>query len=191
MLNNELKRNGSGYYDGTPYNAVLCNPEAGDVYETGMNKIYLILKNHGKFSIALALFMISNPSNNTDCEIVIDGDKKYYTNPAMLQYVFNDIFMKLVGTMEQDAFLGVMETVGDHLGVSVKVSKEPTDEDAKLIDHLINEYEGKEKEVKALCAERDLLKRELANFSENMVYKGLYYELLDRIIGKGGVSGEH
>ena len=179
MLNNELKRNGSGYYDGTPYNAVLCNPEAGDVYESGMNKIYLILKNHGKFSIALALFTIPNSSNKTDCEVTVE-DKKFYSNPAMLQYVFNDIFMKRVGTLEADAFMDVMETVGDSLGVAIKVSKEPADEQA-------NEWEAQRK---ALVAERDSLKFALSRNSENMVYKGLYYELLDRIIGKGGVSGE-
>ena len=187
MLNNELKRNGSGYYDGTPYNAVLCNPEAGDVYESGINKVYLILKNHGKFSIALALFSSLNPTNNTTHEIVVDesgGSRRYYTNPAMLQYVFNDIFKNRVGTLDQDIFLGLMEIVGDNLGVSVKVSKEPTDEQAKLIDDLIQKNERLNKEVQSV--------RNIEYTSQDAAfYKRMYYELLDRIIGKGGVSGEH
>lgn len=187
MLNNELKRNGSGYYNGTPYNAVLCNPEAGDVYETGMNKIYLILKNHGKFSIALALFSSLNPTNNTTHEIMVDesgGSRRYYTTPAMLQYVFNDIFKNRVGTLDQDIFLGLMEIVGDNLGVSVKVSKEPTDGQARLIDELIQENE-------VLKVKLEYLKHLENTNRDEAIYKRMYYELLDRIIGKGGVSGEH
>lgn len=178
MLNNELKRNGSGYYDGTPYNAVLCNPEAGDVYESGMNKVYLILKNHGKFSIALALFTISNPTNNTDREITVGEGKKYYSNPAMLQYVFNDIFMKCVGTLENESFMDIMETVGDSLGVAVKVRKEPTDEQAKLIDDLIQEKER-------LKAEVQRVRNSEYTSQEAAIYKRMYHELLDRLIAKG------
>ena len=178
MLNNELKRNGSGYYDGTPYNAVLYNPEAGDVYESGMNKVYLILKNHGKFSIALALFTICNTTNNTDREITVGEGKKYYSNPAMLQYVFNDIFVKCVGTLENDAFMDIMETVGDSLGVSVKVSKEPTNEQAKLIDDLITENKLLKDEISR--------KRNIEYTSQEAVlYKRMYNELLDRLIAKG------
>lgn len=186
MLNNELKRNGSGYYDGTPYNAVLCNPEAGDVYESSIFKTYLILKNHGKFSIALALFTSQNLNNNTVHEIVVGDGKKYYSNPAMLQYVFNDIFVKSIGTMESDAFLGIMETVSESLGVSVKVNKEPTEEQAAVIDE-------QARLIKKLSDENEKLERELSlaknndlAIHESVIYKRLYNSLIDRLVERVG-----
>lgn len=183
MLYNEMKRNASGYYDETPYKAVLGNCEAGDVLESGMNKVYLILKNHGKFSTALALFSTINPATNTTYEVVVDesgNSRRYYTNPAMIQYVFNDIFMNRAGTLEQDDFLGLMETVGENLGVTIKVSKAETDEQAKLIDELIQDNERLRK-VAASIRDTEHTSQEAA------FYKRMYHEIIDRLIAKGGV----
>lgn len=183
MLNNELKRNGSGYYDGTPYNAVLCNPEAGDVYESSLGKTYLVLKNHGRFSIALALFESPSSIPGTDYGIKFGENETMYSNPAMLQYVFNDIFRKRAGILSESTFLDVMENVGESLGVTVKVSKEHTDEQAKLIDKL-------NKEKQELAVKLDALRYKASANQDAALYKHMYYELLDRIIGKGGVIGE-
>lgn len=189
MLYNEMKRNASGYYDETPYKSVLCNPEAGDVLESGMNKVYLILKNHGKFSTALALFPSLNQTSNTTYEIAVDEsgcNHKYYTNPAMIQYVFNDIFMNRAGALEQDDFLGLMETVGENLGVTIKVSKQTVDN--------TNEVDSLKSERKALMQELDVKNKQLIRLEEKLkevsgyaLYKQMYYELLDRLIMKGGV----
>lgn len=142
-----------------------------------MNKVYLILKNHGKFSIALALFTISNSSNKTDCEVTVEG-KKFYSNPAMLQYVFNDIFMKCLGTLEADAFMDVMEKVGDSLGVAIKVSKEPTNEQARLIDDLLQENHRLKEDI-------DRVRKIEYTSQDAAFYKRMYNELLDRLIAKG------
>ena len=183
MLNNEMKYNGSGYYDGTPYNAVLRNPEAGDVYETDMNKTYLVIKNHGKFNIALALFSCMNSVAGTTYEITIDVSGKnrvYYTNPAMLQYVFSDICKDRVGTLEHEKFLLLMEEVGDTLGVVIKVSNAETDEQAKLIDELIQDN-ARLKKVAASIHDAEHASQEAA------FYKRRYHEIIDKLIAKGGV----
>ena len=189
MLYNEMKRNASGYYDKTPYEAVLGNCEAADVLESGMNKVYLILKNHGKFSTALALFSTINPASNTTHEVVVDesgNSRKYYTNPAMIQYVFNDIFINRVGTLEQDDFLGIMETVGENLGVTIKVSKQTVD-NTDEVDFLKSKMVAMKCELDDRKKQLIVLEEKAKETSGYAIYKQMYYELLDRLIMKGGV----
>lgn len=161
MIEYDMKRNGSGYYDETPVKSgVLTGPQPGEIWETSQGKEALVLKNQGNFCVTLGL----NDNQHQDTIEVVSRTVKH-TNPAMLGYMFNNNFAQYVKNVPEETFLFIMEAVGERLGVTIKVSRAEDDspaaleENKRLKSHIENlevaleAYDGQRKALEEKCGE--------------------------------------
>lgn len=162
MMEDDMKRNGSGYYDETPIKTGLFSsgPQPGEIWETKLGKEYLILKNHGAFCNVLALH---DTANYTDPVEVVSRSIKY-TNPALMCYCFNTAWplAGYIKTIPEEQYLDIMQAVGERLGVTIRVSAESKIEDKvdrkdfdKAVKDFCEEERNSRRIIENLQAERD------------------------------------
>ena len=113
----ELKRNGSGYYDPTAYEAIKKLPnggatmgiKAGEIWEvkcgSDYTKMCIVLKVFSKFGLVLALN--DERKSEDDIEVIAKGLK--FTTPYMISYRFERDFMNYVKQLKDDAFETLMD----------------------------------------------------------------------------------
>lgn len=106
------KRNAEGYVDPTAYEALKNMHKAGEIW-TFRNKKMLIIKNNGRVCNTLALLDSSEEAGD------IEVGNGYYTNPAMVQYVYTDTLDRFVERLSKTEFGLTLKAVGDALGVEV------------------------------------------------------------------------
>lgn len=188
QVQNEIKKNGSGYSDPTAYEALknIIQMEGktmefyrGDIVEietkNGNLKEAVVLQTHEKYSNILILTNDDRMPYSVNCR----GER--YANPGMVQYVFNDNVAGFIRSMTDSEYESIMNAVIDSLGYYPKhalarnEAPEPDreNEQKKYLQAVI------EKERK----DADLLKKELAQAqTERTVYKDLYTDILDRVM---------
>ena len=125
-----MKYNGSGYYDETPYKAYqnMNTAKQGEIWETSLGKEYLILKNHGNFCTVLSL---CDTNRNNEC-IEIHSKAMKYTNPAMVQYVFNTALGEFVKAIPDDQYFDIMWMVAERLELKFTVIDERKNNDSEF-----------------------------------------------------------
>lgn len=181
---NEMKKNGSGYSDPTAYEALkhITKMEEktmefyrGDIVEietkNGNLKEAVVLQTHDKYSNILILTDDDRMTYSVNCR----GER--YTNPGMVQYVFNDHVAGFIRSMTDSEYESIMNAVIDSLGYYPQQARsenpEPENEQKGYLQAVI------EKERK----DAYLLKKELAQVqTERTVYKDLYTDILDRVM---------
>lgn len=190
MENTSMKYNGSGYYDETPYKAYqnMNTVKPGEIWETSLGKEYLILKNHGNFCTVLCL---CDTNRNNECIEIVSRSIRY-TNPAMVQYVFNTAFNEFIKAIHDDQYLDIMGMVAAALEVKINVTavsysnegefkaleakcRELNDQRTSMKDSM----EQYEIDMALMAEECNSLRTKLACFKE------LYDSLLDRYLGRG------
>ena len=201
MLENDIKRNGSGYYDETPIKTGLftSSPQAGEIWETTEGKELLVLKNQGNYCNTLCL----QTANTRPDQIEIISREKRWANPGMVGYIVNRGFAQYVKTLPEARYLDIMQAVGDRLGVCIKVSKAGTDKqdtNSAEIDKLKAEIQDLEKMYRLACAtvkeeqERSNSLRQALEKAEKdkataeekaALNEKMLYALMDRICTRG------
>lgn len=108
-----LNRNGSGYYDETAYKAFMGIAKSGDIWTTynGQSTV-LILRNQGTLCNVLTLLDTHKHSRMME----INGMVTYYTDPAMVHYLFNEKLGRFVQRLPEDEFAKAREAVEDAMG---------------------------------------------------------------------------
>ena len=110
----DMKKNGSGYIDPTPYQAVKSMYHPGEIWtHTHYDKEVLILKDHDGFCTAL---LLTDHEGRDGCIQVISRAVKY-THPGMVQYVFNHQLGMMVKKLPDQDFQMVLEEVGKAMGI--------------------------------------------------------------------------
>ena len=163
-----INRNGSGYYDPTAYKAIknyMRNGEnsmklyKGDIVEietnTGLTKEAVILSVHSKFSTILIL------TENESLPYSVNCKGLRFTDPGMIQYVFNDNVKELIRSMKQDEIDYLLQEVVDGLGYEAQKNDIPEGDSIEVFSE----------ELTKVKAERD-------------VYKSLYENLIGSMIAK-------
>lgn len=120
MSDHKILRNGSGYADPTASEAIYNLAKSGDIFEYNMpksTKTYLIFKNHGKFSTALALL---ETAAEGDYKIQGINGKTYYTDPRMIQYIYNDSCGRFITSVSLVDFTVLRKEIGAALGVEIE-----------------------------------------------------------------------
>lgn len=122
---NDVRRNGSGYFDPTAYKAIIkaegggntkMNNEMknGEIWECefgGATGLALILKVQEGFCNVL---MLKDEKRETSVAVVAQGMK--YTDPALLSYKMNKAFIRYVRTMKDAEFEKIRRKVKESLG---------------------------------------------------------------------------
>lgn len=211
MMEDDMKRNGSGYYDETPVKSgVLTGPQPGEIWESSQGKEALVLKNHGAYCTTL---FVRNEAHSDTIEI-ISRDVRH-VNPSMLGYIFNRDLAIYIKTIPQEQYLDIMQAVGERLGVTIKVSRDNNtegsdkrDEYIKHLERAVLGFEGQAEDAKrdleeanrvidCLARERDAIRAELREFQKNTghddvvsavkaeMFENLYKELLQKCLARG------
>lgn len=207
----ELKRNGSGYYDETAYKAMKNyerknTMKAGEIWEVeikGKISEMLIVKEQNSFCNVLNLFDDKLYENSIE---VITTEIKYI-NPAMMQYAFNNRFTRKIMKMNDAEFESIIDKVYESLGITVDDGgyEEAAIELANELKLQIDEEKAHCEKEKALAdslkkelfevvQERDELKKRVKESectpkldtikleAERDLYKRLYEQTLERLI---------
>lgn len=111
-----LNRNGSGYYDETAFKAFMGMANAGDIWTTNNGQEVLILRNQGTFCNVLTLLDTYKHTRMME----INSTGAYYTDPAMVRYLFNENLGKFVQRLPEDEFAKVREAVEEVMGFGRK-----------------------------------------------------------------------
>lgn len=213
MMEDDMKRNGSGYFDEMPVKSgFFAGPQAGEIWESTMGKEFLILKNHDGYCSTLALN--DNPHPQT-MEVVSRTLK--HTNPGMVGYTFNNQLSAFVKTVPEETYLDIMQAVGDRLGVKIKVSADAGEGtmdyrgECERLEILLEKWQEKCREVEArwseVADENHDLKLKLAELGQDSntwetiadnhvkayqaaeekaaLYEKMYNSLLDRLFARG------
>lgn len=98
--------NGSGYVDSTAYKAIMGTAKPGDVWTEG-ERLVLILKNQGAFCNVLVLN--EEQKHNRMMEII--SGKRFYSDPAMVRFAFNERLGQYVQRLPKEEFARVLEEV--------------------------------------------------------------------------------
>ena len=117
-----INRNGSGYADPTAYDAIknimkseekTMNFYRGDIVDfelnNGLSKEAVILSVHDNYSSVVVLWDKEKP-------YIVNCRGMKYTDPGMVQYVFNDKITGFVRSMSDQEYADIMQAVVDSLG---------------------------------------------------------------------------
>ena len=120
------KRNSEGYYDPTAYEAIKGMHREGEIW-TFRKKNMLVIKNNGKICNCLALSEVAMGDDD------IKVGKHFFTNPAMIQYVFTDTLDIFVDRLMENDFKAVLQAVGDALGVELICKRNGQTQNEELV----------------------------------------------------------
>ena len=210
MKDKELWLNGSGYPDPTAYKAMKgmdMDRRIGEVWTVNTHKgtktMLVVAEKEGAFAL---LEMFDEVKPNADITVNVNG-YDMHTNSIMLSYCFDSRFVVKVGTLYDDDFNVVLETIGRTFDVPmmpvtdfVKAAHANTLEKNAEIERLKANVEALEimvdnrnEQITCLKVERDKLKAELSEKTTNDgyelrierdMYKKLYEIAVDRLARK-------
>ena len=132
-----LNRNGSGYYDETAFKAFMDIAKPGDIWTVNDEKNVLILQNQGTFCNVLTLLDTHKHSRMME----INGMVTYYTDPAMVHYLFNEKLGRFVQRLHEDEFAKVREAVAGEMGFGEQHMNVRLDAHA-LLDAILDKVGG-------------------------------------------------
>lgn len=140
-----MSKNGSGYKDETAYKALMGMAKPGDVWTAGDGREQvLILKNQGSFVNCLTLA----DARKHEHMMEVNSAGTYYTNPAMVKYLFCEKLGTFVQRLPADEFDRVLETVEEALRFPrLKYSRKGKTEKQRqechaLLDKILDRAEG-------------------------------------------------
>ena len=193
----ELKRNGSGYYDPTAFKALKKIERAekemevkkGEIWEVefGNNlRTVLVIAAHGSYSTILTF--CDEPRERRTVQLNAQGMK--YTEPGMLTYKFNDGFNRFIRLATEEEFADIIGQVECALGIDLNAPIPLEVYESKEIKRL-------QMEVEDLKAKNLKLEKGNTHFAsmatdtnttilktERDLYKSQYESLLERVIAK-------
>lgn len=167
MRNNELKYNGSNYYDETAYKALtkiereekqmMNNNKKGEIWEIettkGFETALVIADNDGICNV-----LILKDERRHENEIEIYAKIKMYTNPIMLYYKKANTFTRFVRTLPKFEFEKIMRIITEKLEI------------CKYCNTKSNEVGEDDLTANALSQERELqeAKRQIENLKQEL-----------------------
>ena len=190
----ELRRNGSGYYDPTAYKAmkryereeeeVEQKPKKGEIWEVEYGhetKMALVVASHGSYCTILSL--VDDDREGRDVHINARGIK--HTESGMVSYKFNVAFVEYVRTTTEEEFADVMQKVAKSLNIECDGCERIVTENAlKLtIKRMKEENEILKEQVEKLQDAGTDSAEVIRLTTERDLYKAQYERLLEKLIG--------
>lgn len=203
MVDNELARNGSGYYDETAYKGMTAGPKPGEIWKRDDDRLFLILARKDSTCSALAL-----TDKKGDNSITVMAMVPMYTSPIMVSYVFSSRMIQYIKKVPDKEMLSIRRAVGAALGLTVTTnlpdSEKCQDEERKRLEEKCAclaaenadlkqgyiDLHRKNDELRSDIAENQMkcqaYEEQLPELKERLckaeIYREMYRELLDKII---------
>ena len=197
----ELKRNGSGYYDPTAYKALqkiereedkMSMIKKGDIWTIesgGKEVVAVVIKTHGSY--ATVLTMADEPREGRNISLFARGQK--YSDPGFISYKFNEGFLDFVRTTTDEEFEDIQKKIIERLGFDVKdysITKEARakimelEAEVKDLNEILELRRVENEQLKYRSVSEDMTSELLVLKTQCEVYKEQYERLLERMIGK-------
>ena len=176
---NEIKRNGSGYYDQTAYNAIKnltggaqMEAKAGEIWEIEKmnNEIMeaVVLAAHERYATIVQL--VDTPDGN---DFKINALSQKWTNTGKLQYAFDSKFVRFVKKMKEEEYTALMDAIAKSLGIEQKTVEKIVEVENKVP---VNTQE--QQKISVVAVDMSIVE------GERDAYKHMYEGLL-RILTNG------
>ena len=169
----KMNSNGSGCYDETATKAFNSMAKSGEIWTTvsgPREKEVIIIKNHGRMCNVLSLL---DESKSNQCIEVVSRSLKY-TDPRMIQYMFNDNLGQFVKALSEEEFDKLLDEVEDALELNVSRG---------FARETLDELEAAKERIVELEIQLEEAKRAVATPGDS-IYKQLYDNLIDKLIDK-------
>lgn len=174
MVDRELSRNASGYYDETAYKAIRevmsMESKVGEIWTMALNtkdqvRQFLVLADHGNFVTGLPLYDIEREEH----DISVLSRIRMYSNSAMISYSFADRLIEFVKRISDDELNSILRNIAESLGInSTHVFIAPVDIPTEPL--------------KAMVLPPDDNTEILRLETQLNLYKELYNDLLDSVV---------
>lgn len=198
---NELKRNGSGYYDPTAYKAMINAEKGEDEMKIYEGEIYEVQRNDGRFMEVVIIavheetsniLILSDKNSDGSTRVICKGEK--YTDANRICYIFNDQIRTFIRKMKDEEFAKILDDVRNSLGIkqSTMFEFEWSEKVVKLesrIDSLIRQKEDLLNKIEYLEYNAKEQAEESSGEHENEMYKlqverDFYKEMYNKLLGK-------
>lgn len=189
----ELKRNGSGYYDPTAYKAMknfeiggVTTMKRGEIWKIGFGrdeKLAVVITVQKTFCNVLVL----NEQCKDESDIAIKAIGLKYTNPAMMSYAFKDNFHEFIRLMSDHEITEVIAKINERLDFPVSVTDEAYFEE--LLKDKNEEIEALKDRIEVLVEQNEEVNHSITERTvieltvERDLYKTQYEKMLERLIG--------
>lgn len=176
-------RNQEHYMDTTAFHAIRnAENRTGEVWHADFNGILrhiLVLADHDNITTILTLEDVGSINNPHEVECAWG---KMYTNTKRLGHLIDSRFVSRACKLDTEDFENILQDVADDLGIK---PVEKMVEVEKIVEVEVEKVVEAEKPLKTrtVALQKDLMKAQ----AEADVYKTLYTEMLQRLIG-GAVS---
>lgn len=199
--NDNLHRNGSGYYDPTAYKALknieregkTMDINIGEIWEmeaTSGTRMAIVIAVHRNYSSVLLL----NDEFTKERTIQINAQGLKCIDPGMVTYKFHRSFIKFIRKANDEEFADIMKQVSEALGLETEVPFGIV-EDKALRAELVELKENNELKIAELLRSRDYYKNLFESMekqetetiklkTERDLYKSLYEQTFERLIAK-------
>lgn len=161
MMENDIKRNGSGYVDEPCYRAVTAPPRPGEIWIHGNSGAQmLVLANVKGICPTLRL-------TDTGCEgaVPIMSRTPMFVKPAMIGYCFENLLTTFVKTVKGNEMEAVRKGIIRALGLGKAAQEDDSLADEK--NALEGVVEALKEENVVIRAHNDSLKKQLADAEKN------------------------
>lgn len=194
-MDEELKRNGSGYYDETAYKAMTAGPQPGEIWKRDDGRVLVILMR--RESICSTLLLKDTDGAKTADEITVNAMVPMRTSPIMVGYAFAERMAQYVKKVPDKEFQAIRRMVGAALGLPMQRS---TDDGRRALEEKCACLEAENKDLKEgysdLYRKNEELRAELASRKtvsaedekahclaeiQRDMYRDMYRDLLERI----------
>ena len=180
MDNRDLKRNASGYYDETLYKAMTTGPKPGEIWTHNTSGAYMIVvANVGGVCVALRI----NENQRDEYSLPVTVHTQMWANPQFLGNCRCIVLSNYAKTADKEEFEAIKSRIAEFLDLAVEEATEEEEEEEVGFDgteDIRAELEDAKKECEAV-------KKKLLISQENAkLYRKMYDELLDKVIGRAG-----
>ena len=180
MDNRDLKRNASGYYDETLYKAMTTGPKPGEIWTHNTSGAYmLVVANVGGVCVTLRI----NDNARDERSLPVTARTEMWANPQFIGYCFNSMLGQFVKMANKDEFEAVKSGIAEVLDLVEEESAEEEEEEEVGFDGT----EDIRAELEDAKKAREAVEKKLLISQENAkLYRKMYDELLDKVIGRAG-----
>ena len=178
MMDMELKKNASGYYDETAYKAMTTGPKPGEIWTHNTSGAYmLVVANVGGVCVTLRI----NDNSRDERSLPLMVRVGMWVNPQFLGYCFSTMLGQFVKLADKDEF----EAIKDGIALALDlVAEEPTEEEGEA-EVGIESNEDVQTELMVMRSEVESAQRKALLAQEQVCfYREMYERLLDKVIGR-------
>ena len=177
----DMRKNASGYYDETAYKAMTTGPKPGEIWTHNTSGAYiLVVANVGGVCVTLRLNDNARDANS----LPVTARTQMWVNPQFLGYCFSTMLGQFVKMANKDEFEAVKSGIAEVLDL---VEEEAAEEEEEEEEEEVG-FDGTEDiraELEDAKKECEAVKKKLLISQENAkLYRKMYDELLDKVIGR-------